>query len=89
MLTCKQASQLASKALDAKLTFRERMALGSHLLMCKLCRDYRQDLRLLRQGFKRIDTQDRLLSDSARLSEQSKQRIAEKLHQQTQDTETK
>lgn len=47
MLRCKEASQLASKALDAELTFRERVGLRVHLFFCGACTRYRRQIELL------------------------------------------
>lgn len=47
MIKCKEASQLASRALDCKLSFRERFALKLHLLICKYCKRFDKQLRKL------------------------------------------
>ncbi len=47
MMKCKQASQLVSRALDGKLTMRERFALKFHLLICKYCSRFSQQLTTL------------------------------------------
>lgn len=48
MLSCKQASQLVSQALDRPLTWRERWALRLHLWMCAACRRFNRQLALIR-----------------------------------------
>lgn len=50
MLNCKQATKLMSEALDRRLDLSDRAALRWHALICKGCRNYRQQLRLLRQA---------------------------------------
>lgn len=47
MLKCKQASQLISQGLDKKLSGRERFGLKMHLLMCRYCRRFSQQLHKL------------------------------------------
>ena len=47
MLNCKQASQLISQGLDKKLSMRERFALQLHLLICKYCKRFSQQLKKL------------------------------------------
>lgn len=47
MLSCKQATELASHALDRHLTLWERMNLKTHLMMCNLCRRYQQQIKFL------------------------------------------
>jgi Putative zinc-finger len=48
MLSCKQASEYISQSLDRKLTIRERFALKLHLLICKYCKQFSQQLQALR-----------------------------------------
>jgi hypothetical protein len=48
MLSCKQASEIISQSLDRKLTIRERFSLKLHLLICKYCRYFSQQLSALR-----------------------------------------
>lgn len=47
MLDCKHASQLVSRALDEKLSLRDRFALKFHLLICKYCSRFSQQLQTL------------------------------------------
>ena len=44
MITCKQASQFISNSLDRPLTLRERLTLKLHLLLCKYCKRFNQQL---------------------------------------------
>lgn len=48
MLSCKQASEIISQSLDRKLTTRERFSLKLHLLICKYCRYFSQQLSAMR-----------------------------------------
>lgn len=48
MLNCKQASLLASRAMDERLSFRERMALRVHLWLCRNCTRFTKQLNFLR-----------------------------------------
>ncbi|GAB4262289.1 MAG: hypothetical protein Kow0092_12510 [Deferrisomatales bacterium] len=41
MLTCREASLLASKSLDARLSLAERAGLRIHLALCGACSRYR------------------------------------------------
>lgn len=54
MLSCKQASQLVSQALDRPLTRRERWALRLHLWMCAGCRRFNRQLILIRLAVGRM-----------------------------------
>ena len=44
MLTCKQASQLLSQSLDRPLTRGERFRLRFHLLICRFCKRFGQQI---------------------------------------------
>jgi hypothetical protein len=52
MLKCKQASEVISQSLDRKLTIWERFNLKLHLLICKYCRYFSQQLQTLRVAVK-------------------------------------
>ncbi len=47
MLSCKEAIQLASEALDRPLPFRARIGLRMHLLMCAGCRSVSRQMKAL------------------------------------------
>lgn len=80
MLTCKEASHLASKAMEAKLSWRERLGLSLHLAMCAVCRRYVRDMKKLRRKCREIgQCNQALLPDSIKLSAQSKERIRKAL----------
>ncbi|TAM20650.1 MAG: zf-HC2 domain-containing protein [Pandoraea sp.] len=53
MLSCKEATRLASKSLDEALTSSERANYRFHLMMCPGCRHFRQNLRFLQQAGER------------------------------------
>ena len=47
MLSCKEAAKLVSEGLDRKLSFRRRMSLRLHVLMCRVCWRYIRQVRTL------------------------------------------
>ena len=53
-LTCREAARLAANAMDRSLTFRERVKLFMHGLLCSYCRNYRRHLRFLRKWVRRM-----------------------------------
>lgn len=53
MMNCQQASRLISDGMDRSLTRSEQVRLSFHLLMCRNCRHFRQQLQQLRQGIRR------------------------------------
>ncbi len=77
MLSCKQAVELVSKALDTPLTWRERAALRLHLWLCAMCRRYAGQLRLLERLCASLHPEDFLPERS--LSPEARQRILEQL----------
>jgi hypothetical protein len=44
--SCKQVTELSSRLLDEPLSVWTRLKLNTHLMLCKGCRRYRQQLRL-------------------------------------------
>lgn len=54
MLSCKEAARLVSESLDHRLTFRQRLALGAHLLMCRFCSRYKSQTLLVREAVRQM-----------------------------------
>ncbi len=79
MLTCKEVSQLASKAQDEPLTFKERLQLKVHLLICSLCARYVKQLHFLKRAIQGLDEH----KDDVRLSTKSRHRIKASLENQS------
>lgn len=80
MLTCKEASTLASKKLDSNLTWRERTGLWLHIAMCSLCRRYAKDVKKLHVLMRKTSkTGQAIIPESVKLSEQSRERIKQAL----------
>lgn len=76
MRSCNEASHLASKAMDVKLPWRERLELSLHLAMCDSCRGYVRDLKRLRRKVRQVGKSGKIfLSESVWLSERSRKRI--------------
>lgn len=78
MLSCKQASQLASQSFDRPILVRERLALAFHLMICKFCRRFNRQLAQIRAAIHRL-TRHTEQDESLQLSVEAKQRIAESL----------
>jgi hypothetical protein len=58
MLTCRDASRLASEVQDRPLGARERLSLWIHLAMCALCRRYAAQLEFVRRAAERLRSPD-------------------------------
>lgn len=49
MLNCHEVTRLASEAMERPLSFRERLSVSMHTMMCSGCRNFRQQVRFLRE----------------------------------------
>lgn len=76
MLTCKQASRLVSQSLDRPLSWSEHAQLKFHLLICKACQQFGQQLHLLSLAIKSMAQQTEHDS-SIQLSLEAKIRITQ------------
>lgn len=72
MLNCSKSSLLASRALDEKLSLRNRLLLKIHLIICNSCRKFSQQLTFLRDA-----TQHANAHSLFKLSDSARQRIAD------------
>lgn len=54
MLSCREATALMSQEQDRHLGLAERMALRLHVLMCAGCNNYRRQMHVLREAFRRF-----------------------------------
>jgi len=83
MLSCKETTRLVSESLDRPLSFRQRMSVTMHLLLCRFCSRYRKQMRLMRLALERLakDKGDELgsISDDS-LSTEARERIKKTLH---------
>ncbi len=50
MLNCKQNTELLSQSLDRPITFREKIAMRTHLMMCRGCRNFEKQLAFIRKA---------------------------------------
>ena len=76
MTTCKETTELASRAMDQRLPLSERMAMRLHLAMCENCTRFAQQLQAMRRQF-RVETADK--DDAPGLAHEARQRIANEL----------
>jgi hypothetical protein len=51
IVTCKETSMLASRAMDERLPFADRLALRMHLAICENCARFNQQLQEMRRLF--------------------------------------
>jgi hypothetical protein len=76
-LRCEAASEQSSRALDESLPRLECIALSCHLLVCKSCRRFSKQIRVIREAIRR---RERLLLEADAnghvLSSEARNRIA-------------
>jgi hypothetical protein len=75
MTTCKETTELASRAMDSRLSFGERLALRMHLAICTNCTRFAQQLDHMRRAM-RTDAADDTMPG---LSGDARQRIETEL----------
>ncbi len=80
--TCKEATKMASYAMEKKLPLRERFGYRMHLLICGLCMRYVKQLQLMRdvsqQHTVKIGTD--AVAPASKLSQQARERMKQTLH---------
>lgn len=74
--TCKETTELASRAMDETLPFSERVALRLHRAVCKNCARFAHQLHEMRRQFRLETAAD---NDSPGLPDAARQRIVEEL----------
>ncbi len=55
MFRCKDVSALVSRSMDTRLPLSKRMGIRFHLMMCRMCREYKNQLFLISRAMKRMD----------------------------------
>jgi Putative zinc-finger len=79
MLTCKQASELLSQSLDRPLTWGERFRLRFHLLICKFCKRFWQQIFELRDAI-RYQVKQTEQNEEIKLSKNVMKRIIQSIN---------
>jgi predicted anti-sigma-YlaC factor YlaD len=80
MLSCKEVSLLISQSYDARLTWRQRMAVRMHLLVCEACRRFARQMQFLRRAARAFA--DRPREAAAGLSRDAHERIRNAMREQ-------
>jgi hypothetical protein len=78
MSPCATATRLASEELDRPLTEQERRSLRLHLLLCRWCRRYEKQLRLLNEILHH-HPETSVTGTAPRLSPEARERIKRSL----------
>ncbi|MGV8990376.1 MAG: zf-HC2 domain-containing protein [Thiobacillus sp.] len=76
MTTCKETTELASRAMDECLPLSDRVMMRLHLAVCNNCARFAQQLQEMRRQF-RTETADK--DEAPGLAYEARQRIANEL----------
>lgn len=79
MLSCRDASRLASQALDRTLSLRERFNLRLHLCICMGCQAFARQLQQIRKTCQRIENSEGINAKTETLSASAKARILQEI----------
>ena len=78
MLSCKQASELVSQALDRPLSVKERWSVRFHLLICTACTRFSRQLAFMQTTIKKFVSETEQ-NEQLQLSPTAKARMTEVL----------
>jgi hypothetical protein len=83
MLDCKHATHLISQSQDVRLSWRQRIGLQFHLMLCDACTQFSRQIEFLRQAVRQAGR--RIENDEGvKLSQRAHLRIAEAMEAQKQ-----
>lgn len=82
-MTCREASRLASEAMDRPLTRHERWALGFHKFLCRNCRRFSRQVSILQSLAAIVPEQFRaeMIAGTTQLSVARREKIKRLLHE--------
>jgi predicted anti-sigma-YlaC factor YlaD len=67
MLKCREVSERASDFLDGSVTFRVRLQMRLHLMMCRFCREYVRQMALVVRTVRRLPQDEPAAAVKAKL----------------------
>jgi len=79
MFNCKKVTQLLSESLDRNLPLYQRMGMRIHLMMCKFCSRYKEQLLFLRKTARLYSESSEDSDLSVQLSSEVGKRIKESM----------
>jgi len=82
MLSCESAGVLMCIQQQEKLTFRQKVSLRMHLMSCKLCRRFEEDLEHIQTGIDHYKNTSSDSFDHHHLDEGQKRSISQELENQ-------
>ena len=75
MLTCKETAIIVLSSSDTKHSLRDRFSMKAHLVMCKSCQRFSNQITLLNQTLQHRINNIENSSDKVILTEETRQRI--------------
>ena len=75
LISCKQSTALSSKKNITHLSFKEKIALNIHLLICRMCKLFDLQIELILKSISKMPTHNR-----CSFSEEKKQKMKEMLN---------
>lgn len=75
-VSCKESTELVSRAMDERLSFADRLAMRMHLAICRNCARFARQLQDMRRLFQ---TETAASEDAPGLTPDARQRIATEL----------
>ena len=75
IFNCSEVTRLVSESLDRKLPLLQRMGIGIHLLMCKLCPEAKKQMLFIREAMRRFSVENVTLESDGFLSPEARDRI--------------
>jgi len=81
IMSCKQVSREISRSLDTRLPLSRRMGIRIHLMMCRFCRRYNKQLRLIHSF---LEQKWKKMLGNEQLSSEARQRILKAIEKQLQ-----
>ncbi len=79
MLSCKDASRLASQSQDRQLALSEKIGLRLHMWICHNCRTFLRQLQMIRHTCQGVEKSEQMHVHAAVLSPHAKTRISQEL----------
>lgn len=79
MLSCKETAQLVSQSYDRRLSWRERLGVRLHMVICDACSHFRRQMDFLRRVTRRFTQEQEEIEKAAGLSARARERIAREL----------
>ena len=79
MFNCKKVTHLVSESLDRKLPLYQRLGMRIHLMMCKFCSRYQEQLLFLRKTSRLYSESSEDADPSVQLSSEVGKRIKESM----------